>query len=289
MLVSFKNMLQDAKKHGYAVPAFDISNSDMLISVMEVCKELGSPALLSTLECDIVDERIHLMVAMVQAASEQYGVPTCLHLDHSRSLEQIERALKAGYSSVMLDASVKSFEENVNLTKQAANLAHRFGASLESELGHVGNGLCGGGGIADSTEMVEIGLTHPDEVREFVDKTHTDALAVAIGTVHGVYQTTPQLRFDILEQITKGCDVPLVIHGGSGTPDANIQKAISMGICKVNIYSEVMNALNSGLKQVLDTTQNLSIWASDTYAQAFPMMKDVIRKKILLCGSEGRV
>lgn len=293
MLVTMDTLLKDARAKGYAVPGFDVSNYEMIKAVLDVCEEERSPALFMCLKPDMLNKGIHLITAMLKEAVNHYTIPICIHLDHATEMADIQEAIAAGFTSVMYDGSVLPFEQNAANTKAVVDYAHAHGVSVEAELGHVGDGIAGNNdGTAEdknSTDHPEDSLTNPEDVIRFIEITDVDALAVAVGTVHGVYRGTPQLRFDRLEEINKVSSRPLVLHGGSGTPDDQMQKAISLGICKINIYSEVLNGLNAGLKQKLNSIENLSMWPVFVYEEANKQMRDVIRHKIRTFGSNGRV
>ena len=251
MLVSMKEMLEDARKNHYALPAFDVSNYEMMKAVLEACEEEGSPALLMGLGVDLVGKGLNLITSMVRVASDFYTIPVCFHLDHATDFESVKAGIDAGFSSVMFDGSTLPFEENAKKTAQITAYAHARGVTVEAELGHVGNAMVGNENDSVKNEDPEDTLTLPEEVVKFIELTDVDALAVAIGTAHGVYLKTPTLRIDRLDEITAVCDRPLVLHGGSGTPDDQMKTAIEHGITKINIYSDVVGALNSGLKNKL--------------------------------------
>lgn len=289
MLVTMKEMLADAKKNHYAIPAFDVSNYEMMKAVLETCEEEKSPALLMTLGVDTQGRNLQLLSSMVKGASEYFNIPICLHMDHATDIDFIKYGCDNGYSSVMYDGSVLSFDENAKNTAIVTEYAHKKGITVEAELGHVGNASVGS--ISETGTDTDPGesLTVPEEVAKFVEITNVDALAVAIGTSHGVYQKTPELRIDRLEEITSVCDRPLVLHGGSGTPDDQMQNAIHHGITKINIYSDVLYALNQGLKNYLNTMTNPSTWPFLVYEDAMKMMKEVVREKLRTFGSAGRI
>lgn len=289
MLVTMKEMLEDAKANHYAIPAFDVSNYEMMKAVLETCEEEKSPALLMGLGVDLEGRNKHLLTSMVKSASDFFKIPVCFHLDHATDFEFIKSAIDAGFSSVMYDGSVLPFEENAKKTAIVTDYAHKKGITVEAELGHVGNASVGS--ISETGADTDPGesLTVPDEVAKFVEITDVDALAVAIGTSHGVYQKTPELRIDRLDEITAVCDRPLVLHGGSGTPDDQMQNAIHHGITKINIYSDVLFALNQGLKNTLNNITNPSTWPFLVYEDAMKMMKEVVREKLRTFGSAGRI
>jgi ketose-bisphosphate aldolase len=289
MLVSIKEMLEDAKKNHYAIPAFDVSNYEMMRAVLDVCEEEGSPALLMGLEVDFQGKGRELLASMVASASSFYKIPVSFHLDHATSLDSIKAAINAGFSSVMYDGSALPFEENASMTEKVVAYAHAHGVTVEAELGHVGNAMVGNENDSVENEDPDDTLTLPSEVVEFVKRTDVDALAVAIGTAHGVYKKTPTLRIDRLDEITAVCDRPLVLHGGSGTPDDQMKTAIYHGITKINIYSDVVGAMNAGLKNKLNSIKNPSTWPAFVFEEARIGMKAAIREKIRTFGSNGKV
>ena len=284
-----RELLADAKKNHYAIPAFDVSNYEMMKAVLETCEEEKSPALLMTLGVDTQGRDLQLLSSMIRGASEFFKVPVCLHMDHATDIDFIKYGCDNGYSSVMYDGSVLPFEENAKNTAIVTEYAHKKGISVEAELGHVGNASVGSVSETGKDDDPGESLTVPEEVVKFVEITNVDALAVAIGTAHGVYQKTPELRIDRIDEITAVCDRPLVLHGGSGTPDDQMQNAIRHGITKINIYSDVLYALNKGLKDTLNGITNPSTWPFLVYADAMKMMKEVVREKLRTFGSAGRV
>lgn len=295
MLVTMKEMLADARAKKYAVPAFDVSNYEMIKAVIDVCEEERSPAMFMCLKPDLQNKGIGFIMAMLKEAAKSYTVPVCIHLDHATDFADIKEAIDNGFTSVMYDGSVLPFEKNAENTKLVVDMAHAKGVSVEAELGHVCDAIAGTGedALLGNTEAKEENpedsLTDPKEVEKFIEITDVDALAVAVGTAHGVYRSTPTLRLDRLDEINKISKSPLVLHGGSGTPDDQVKKAIELGITKINIYSEVLNGLNTGLKDKLNDIQNMSMWPIYVYENAVDRMREVIRNKIRTFGSNGRV
>ncbi len=289
MLVTMKEMLKDAQKHHYAIPAFDVSNYEMMRAVLDVCEEERSPALLMGLGVDLGGKGLSLLASMVKGASEHYTIPVCFHLDHATDIDLIKAAIDAGFSSVMFDGSELPFDVNAERTAEVVAYAHAKGVTVEAELGHVGNAMVGNEKATVFNENAEDTLTLPDEVIKFVKITDVDALAVAIGTSHGVYRSTPTLRIDRLDEIVAVCDRPLVLHGGSGTPNDQMKTAIEHGVTKINIYSDVVGAMNSGLKDKLNSITNPSTWPAFVFEEARVRMKEVIREKIRTFGSCKRV
>ncbi len=289
--VTMNEILEDARKNKYAIPAFDVSNYEMIRAVLEVCEEEKSPAILMGLKPDLEGNGLDMLTALAKVGADKVKVPVCLHLDHATDFDDIKRAIDAGFSSVMYDGSVLPFEENAKNTKEVALYAHSKGVSIEAELGHVCDAIAGTGEslLLDVEENPEDSLTDVNEVERFIEITNVDALAVAIGTAHGVYKSTPVLSFDRLDEINRISKKPLVLHGGSGTPDADVQKAISLGITKINVFSEVLNGLNTGLRDKLNEIENMSMWPVFVYERAVENMRDVIRDKIKVFGSGNRV
>ena len=189
----------------------------------------------------------------------------------------------------MYDGSVLPFDENAAKTAEIVKLAHAYGATVEAELGHVGNAMVGNENDSVKNEDPEDTLTVPAEVVRFREITDVDALAIAIGTAHGVYLKTPTLRIDRLDEITAVSDLPLVLHGGSGTPDAQMKEAIAHGITKINIFSDVVGAMNLGLKNKLNSMENPSTWPAFVFEEARERMKAAVREKIRVFGSADRV
>ncbi|MDD5932554.1 MAG: class II fructose-bisphosphate aldolase [Oscillospiraceae bacterium] len=288
MLVTMKEMLADAQKRHYALPAFDVSNYEMMRAVLDTCEEEHSPALLMGLGVDLEGKGMNLIASMIAEASKFYSVPICLHLDHATDLALIKQAAAAGFSSVMYDGSVLPFEQNARNTAEVVRFAHGAGLTVEAELGHVGNAMVGNETDTKINEDPEDTLTDPADVVRFIDQTDVDALAIAIGTAHGVYKKTPTLRIDRLDEITAVCGRPLVLHGGSGTPDDQIKTAIEHGITKINIYSDVVAAMNNGLKSKLANIGNPATWPVFVFEEARANMKEVIRCKLRTFGSSNK-
>lgn len=293
MLINLQSLLKDAREKHYAIPAFDVSNYEMIKAVIETCAEEKSPCIFMGLKSDLQGNGLKLLTNLMKTASELYNeVPVCIHLDHATEMEDIKAAIDAGFTSVMYDGSTLPFEENVKRTKEVVDYAHARGVSVEAELGHVADAVSGTVEVlksATTNEDIEKCMTDVQEAKEFIERTNVDCLAVAVGTAHGVYVSAPVLQFKRLQEINEVAASPLVMHGGSGTPDADVQKAIGLGITKINIYSEVLYALNSNLKDKLNSIQNLSMWSVFVFENSYKAMKEVIRHKIRTFGSNNRV
>ncbi|MCP4610725.1 MAG: class II fructose-bisphosphate aldolase [Planctomycetes bacterium] len=242
MLTTLKEVLADAQKNKYAVPAFDCVEDVMVRTILETCQKLRSPVILMGLiGPDLDGNGWKYISGLVKAAADFHDIPIVLGLDHAKDLESIKKAIELGFTSVMIDGSSLPFAENVDITKTVVGMAHPKGISVEGELGFVG------GSDLLATEHAESVLTEPDEVEKFVAKTSVDALAVSIGTSHGVYRSLPDLNIEKLKEIVQASSIPLVLHGGSGTPDDQIQEAVKNGICKLNIYADCRIAMMKGL------------------------------------------
>lgn len=280
MLVNFNEMLHKAKEGGYAVANFDVFSSEMLRGVIEAAQEKNAPVILAYAP---VFESICPMeefAPMLRAAAQRAAVPVAVHLDHARKIEVIQKALQNGFTSIMLDASDLPFEENVDLTKKAVGLCRPLSVSVESELGHVG-GL-EGYSYSGSEAQIEEGYTVVSEAIRFASETGTDALAVAIGTVHGVYKAEPKLNLQRLSELSAALDVPLVMHGGSGLSDDDFRSAIHQGITKTNIFTDLTLAAWQAMQ-----ASGLEYYFDRCTAAVSAIREEAI-KKIELFGSAGK-
>lgn len=280
-------ILADCRSGGWAVPAFDVINMETIQAALEGATAERAPVILMVLPSHTPLRQWPGMAALIQAEAERSGVPVCLHLDHASNLEQVRAALALGFPSVMIDGSTLPLAENIALTRQAVEEAHARGVSVEAELGHVGGGDEEPDEEPDEAEAASR-LTPVEEAGRFVSETHVDALAVAIGTVHGLYRGKPKLDFERLAALRQVVPVPLVLHGGSGTPDEDVQRAIAGGICKVNIWTEVALAFAGTLKeQLANPAEHYRLHEALASAQA--SAREVVQQKIRLLGAAGRV
>lgn len=281
-IVSTKEMLMDAKKRRYAVPAFNIHNLETMQGVLEVASELKSPVILATTPGTVSYAGADYLVAMAKVGAKRYNIPIALHLDHCSDINILKKCIEAGYKSVMIDASLKSYEENFMITKEVVEFSHSYNVSVEAELGLV-SGQEDERDIKDSDSV----LTDPYAALEFVEKTKIDSLAVAIGTAHGVYKTEPKLDFERLRKINSLVDVPLVLHGASGVPEESVIKAIECGICKVNIATELKIPFAEAIREFFKKKPN----ANDPRHYLIPAkeaLKNVVIEKIRICNSINR-
>ena len=241
-LVTMKEMLNNARKEKYAIGAFEFWSYDSARAVVKSAKELNVPAILQVggWEKDFMDGYKNV-VSIVKLVSDFFDHPVAIHLDHSESIDEIKEALDAGFTSVMIDASAHSYEKNVEMTSEVVRIAKSYGASVEAELGKLAGNE---GNIANEEDE----QTNPEQAAAFVDATGIDALAVAIGTAHGFYTKPPVLNIKRLEEISDLVKIPLVLHGGSGTPEDMVAEAVKRGIAKVNICTEFIAAYGTGYK-----------------------------------------
>ena len=284
MLTTLKEVLADAKKNKYAVPAFDCVEDVMVRTILETCQKMRSPVILMGLiGPDLDSNGWKYIPGLVKAAADFHDIPVVLGLDHAKDLKSIKKAIELGFTSVMIDGSSLPFAENVDITKTVVGMAHPKNISVEGELGFV----CGSDLLA--TEHAESVLTEPDEVEKFVAQTGIDALAVSIGTSHGVYRSLPDLNIEKLKEIGQASSIPLVLHGGSGTPDDQIQDAVKNGICKLNIYADCRIAMAKGL-----VGSSMSMARKDPPVQELfgPIKEElakVVEQKIRLLYANNRV
>lgn len=284
MLMNMKELLSVAKKEGFAVPAFNTSSNMILRGVMEGAKEKQAPVIIAIHpdELSFVEDSF---IASVKEEAAKTDVPVVIHLDHGGTFEQIIRAIKCGFTSVMIDASTLSFEENIAITKKVVEVAHPVNVSVEAELGTIGTT---GNGEEEGTN--EIIYTNPNDAKEFVERTGVDTLAVAIGTCHGIYpkDMKPELKLDLLKTIKGIVDVPLVLHGGSANPDKEIAESVKLGICKINISSDIKNAFYEKCREILK--EDLGAREPNAiYLPCIDAMKEVVYDKIKLFNAEDKV
>lgn len=275
-------MLLDAQQNHYAVPAFNIHNLETLQTVVDTCQELHSPVILAATPSTVRYADQDYLVALTGAAMEKKTIPMSFHLDHHEDVAAIKSAIAAGCRSAMIDASKLPFEENIAKVKEVVEFAHACGASVEAELGKL---------VGQEDDLVvseaDSAYTDPDNAVEFVEKTGIDSLAVAIGTAHGLYKGRPHLDFDRLQAIRAKVSIPLVLHGASDVPDELVTKAIELGICKVNIATDLKipfaNAVKAYFKEHPEANDPRQYMTPGKEA-----MKEVIRHKVSVCQSANR-
>jgi tagatose 1,6-diphosphate aldolase GatY/KbaY len=271
-------MLEKARRDRYAVGGFNFCNAETAQVVLSVAEKLRSPAMLISAASEVELCGMVETVKIVRLVAEQFSVPVCLHLDHTDSVKTVCEAVDAGFSSVMIDASHFPFEKNVEMTKAVVEYAHKRGVSVEGELGAVGQNK-----DAQHEGVGPQSLTDPSAAAEFVERTGVDALAVSIGNAHGLYAKLPELDFDLLKTIRDQVEIPLVLHGGSGTPPEHLQRAISLGICKVNVASEIGKAFADSF---VETMTAGGVWWVFAMQKAKNAIAPVIERWIRNLGSE---
>ena len=245
-LVKMKELLLQAKEENRAVGAFSVGNLEMVKGAVKAAEDLNTPIILQIAEVRLPHSPLSLMGPMMVEAAKKSSVPIAVHLDHGKSLEVLSQALAYGFTSIMMDGSTLPFEENIEKTLQAVELAKKYGATVEAELGLVG-------GSEDGKTDEGIRCTNPQDAKVFIERTGVDALAVAIGNAHGNYPVAPRLAFDVLEAIDNITSVPLVLHGGTGITPEDFRKAISLGIRKINIATASFDSLTREAINYLDS------------------------------------
>lgn len=253
MLINGKALLDVANANSFAVPAFNISDWAMFTGIMDISEELEAPVIIA-IHPDEVSHVTTDLIQAIRARAHRSPVPVVIHWDHGGTYEQMLVAIRAGFTSVMIDASLLPFEENVALTRKVVDTAHVVDVSVEGELGTIGaNDSYGEAGAA------EITYTDPADALRFVQETGVDSLAVAIGTSHGLYpaEKSPELKLDLLREIKGLVGIPLVLHGGSSNPDEEIGQSVKLGVNKINISSDIKVAYHERLREVLGTDRKL--------------------------------
>ena len=277
MLVNLNEVLEKAQKEKYAVGLFNTTDTDMLQAVIEAAEESNSPVILGTAEVLLPYGELKLIAPSVIAAAKRAKVPVVVHYDHGLTFDRCIEALKLGFSSIMFDGSAKPYEQNIAETREMVKIAHAFGATVEGEIGHVGE-------AAKEDNLLTDMYTTPEEAKAYLDATGVDALAVAIGSAHGVYKKKPMLNIERLKEISSAVKVPLVLHGGSGLSDDDFKNTIRNGIAKVNIFTDLClageRAMKDGEEKKLGylETRNLKV----------DYIKEAVKHKMALFGSVNK-
>lgn len=272
---SVKELLCKAQERGNAVPAFNVENMETVQGVIQAAEELNCPVILQTTPSSVNYAGLDFFAACARTAIRNTRVPIALHLDHGSSYELAANAMKEGYSSVMIDGSRLSFEDNVALTSRVSELGKILGVSVEAELGSVG-------GKEDSSISESVTFTDAAQAVEFTERTKVDSLAVAIGTSHGFYKGEPKLDIKRLKEIRAAVDIPLVLHGTSGVPDEVVKECIRNGICKVNYATDLRNAFTKAVR--LSMEKNTGDIDPKKYLGAGrEAVAETAKKRILLC------
>lgn len=242
-LVNYREVLQYAKEHKITVGAFNSMNMETVQAVAAAAENKCTPLIIQTYHAHVDYAGADYMRAITQAAAERANVKIALGLDHGRSYEQAKKCIESGYSGVMIDLASEDYEVNVRETKRVVEIAHKAGVSVEAELGTIVT--------ADKTpEVIAEGYTDPEMARRFVKDTGIDCLAVSIGTAHGVYKYAPKIQFDLLQELVETVECPIVVHGGSGTPDEDVERMVRLGIAKLNVGTEFFTAYVDAVREM---------------------------------------
>ncbi len=277
MLVNLDYVLKKAQKEHYAVGLFNTTDSDMLEAAISAAEEMNSPIIIGTAEVLLPYGELDLIAPSVIAAAKNAKVPVVVHYDHGLTFDRCMQALRLGFTSIMFDGSAGDSEQNIKDTAQIVKIAHSFGATVEGEIGHVGEAATGDNAVSDQ-------YTTPEEAIDFIEKTGVDALAIAIGTAHGAYKEKPCLDLERLKEIRAKVDTPLVLHGGSGLSDDDFKNTIKYGIAKVNIFTDLCVAGTNGVKEALDN----NLGYLDMRNLKVEKIKEAVKNKIRLFGSENK-
>lgn len=282
MLVTGKQILQHADENGYAVGAFNVNNMEIIQAIAAAADELRAPIILQASQGAIKYAGIEYITALVKTTAEKIDVPITLHLDHGTDFNEIIQCIRNGFTSVMIDASKYDLEEDIRRTKEIVRIAHSVGVSVEAELGKIG-------GTEDQVVVsdAEVAYTDPEEARIFVEETGVDSLAVAVGTAHGVYKGEPKVDFDRIREIDSVVSVPLVLHGSSGVPYSTLEKAISLGIRKVNIDTDIRASFARAVGDFIRENPD-EIDPRKILKPARSAMSETVKEKIRVFGSDGK-
>ena len=282
MLTSPKELLEKAQKGKYAVGAFNTSTISITKAILAAAEKLKSPIIIQTSEGELKFGKVTCILSFLLQCAKETSVPCLVHQDHCRDFKTAEKCIESGYQSILADGSALSYNENIAYTKKVVDLAHAKNIYVEGELGGVGRGS-----TFHKGEIPRTNMTDPNQVADFVKKTGIDSLAISFGNVHGVYKKSPQLDFERLKAIRKKVDLPLVLHGSSGIRDEDIRRAISLGISKINVSTDLRIAFSNALRKSLADPE-----AIVPYKYMIPAEKavqEVVEEKIRLFGSAGKM
>ncbi|MBS7007150.1 class II fructose-bisphosphate aldolase [Anaerostipes sp.] len=291
MLVTMGELLAGAKEGGYAVAAANVFTGRTVEACFMAAAEMNAPVIIA---CTPYVQMEELSQAARMYEKKYPQVLAALHLDHGKEYEDIQRALRCGFTSVMLDKSTLPYEENVKAVKEAVRAAHAVGVTVEAELGHVGKG-------AEYEETRDSGLTRKEEAAGFVQETGVDCLAVAVGTSHGVYKGRAHLNFDLLSELSREVSVPLVLHGGSNTGEDKLKKAVTLGIQKINLSTDLSSEYLKGVKRfeeehdplfdedgTLIYPGNRTVYANQALTAGAKAYQEILKSYMKVFGSEGK-
>lgn len=275
MLINLKEMLQLAEEGNFAIPAFNVYNMETVMGVLTAAEELKSPVIMQGYSRLFTNGEAYFLAPIVLTAAKKAKVPVCFHLDHGAGYTEVSRGVRYGCTGVMIDASTYVFDENAEITKKVCDICHELDIPVEGELGHIG-----------TTKEEKISdYTDVGEAVEFVKRTNVDALAVMVGTAHGRYKKAPKLDIERIKKIKEETNIPLVLHGGSGVPDSELQEAIKAGIRKINFSTDLCYTF---LDTVFETSRDkigIDLFMKD----AVLAVSEFAKSKIRILGAENRV
>jgi fructose-bisphosphate aldolase class II len=280
MLVTMNDLLLPAKKEGYGVGFFNAVNIEMARAIIETAEELHAPVMVGTAEILLPTMELQYVADYLIPMAQQASVPVCVHYDHGLTEERCKQALSLGFTSIMYDCSTLEYEKNVEKVAEMVKLCHAMGVTVEGELGHVGDNE-GAGRLENPSDY----FTDPDVALDYALRTGVDSLAIAVGNAHGDYKFPPKLDFERIETISRKTNLPLVLHGGSGLADSDFQIAVSKGICKVNIFTDIDKAGKAGVEAGIAAGERTMMGLIPYEIDA---MKKVVAEKIRLFGSENK-
>lgn len=283
MLVTLKEILSKTRTEGYGVGAFNYNDYEDAKGIVEAAAEENAPVILMASMGAVKYMGLKHAAEMVKELAEKAPVPVCLHLDHATDVDLIKDAVRAGFTSVMIDASKLDYEDNIRVTKEVVEFARPYGCSVESELGTVGG----------KEEQIEAeddvsGYTRPEDVPDFVGRTGIDALAVAIGTCHGFYKKEPKIDFDRLGKIVELTDCPLVLHGGSGVPEEDFKTCVKMGMSKINVGTELKAGFSRALREAVEKEPKEEFDPRNYMKYVIRTCKAIAKEKMQIFGSTGK-
>jgi len=280
MYTTSYEMLEKAKKGGYAVGAFNAENMEMIKAIIAAAEELKAPVMIQTTPSTVKYGTLETFAAITRAEAEKVSVPVCLHLDHGASFDMAVKAIQVGYGSVMIDGSKLELDANIALSKSVADVGRACGIPVEAELGKVG-------GKEDDTESKESVYTDPDEAKRFVEETRVDSLAIGIGTAHGVYKEKPVLNTKRISEVKEVVSIPLVLHGSSGLSDEDVCDCVKRGMCKVNFATELRQAYLKATRELLAADDSI-IDPKKIGEAAMKAVKAQVEYRIKVCGCDGK-
>ncbi|KEH97301.1 class II fructose-bisphosphate aldolase [Clostridium massiliodielmoense] len=278
-LVNMKEILNKADKEGYGVGSFSVANMEMVIGAIKAAEELNSPLILQIAEVRLPYSPLHIIGPAMVAAAKEAKVPVAVHFDHGINIETIHQALEIGFTSVMFDGSHYPIDENIKKTNEVIELAKKYGATVEAEIGQVG-------GSEDGSVDIDIRVTSIEDANKFYAETGVDALAVAIGNAHGVYKEEPKLRIDRLKEIDNNVDVPLVLHGGSGISEEDFKNCVKNGIRKLNVATATFNNVVRRVRMLFDANESVNYFTY--HGEVIDAAYENVKKHMMIFGSCNR-